>query len=160
MSNPAIASTYIKTRFTMRFHRYLSRGGKDIIFGHNGQFLVCSSIVYPLAIKFLKNCRHNCLFALNKYFFLAIVPVPYQMAKNKLPLVRRFQRAIICPQRTNIGEDIEVWPRSKVSVNGRIMSFSQKIEKKWDSIYFFFVPWRAFLVKPSCPSAVVAPALW
>ena len=50
--------------------------------------------------------------------FFVIGPAPIQMANNELPLMRRFQRAIVCPQQTKIGEDIEIRPSPKVSVNG------------------------------------------
>ena len=69
-----------------------------------------------------------CLFALNKYLFFVIVPAPYQMGKNDSRLVRQFQRAIVCPQRTKTGEGIEVWPSPKVAVPGQIIVIFTKIE--------------------------------
>ena len=65
------------------------------------------------------------------------------MAKNKLPLARPFQHAIICPQQTEIGEDIEVWPSPKVGVNGQIIVIFVKIDIfEIVSIYFLRPPKR------------------
>ena len=65
------------------------------------------------------------------------------MTKNEFPLVRRFKRAIICPQQTKIGEDIEVWPSPKVGVNGQIIVIFVKIDIfEIVSIYFLRPPKR------------------
>ena len=62
------------------------------------------------------------------------VSTPCQMTKNELPLVSRFQNAIICHQRTKIGEAIEVWSSPKVGVNDQIIViFAENFQ---DSIYF------------------------
>ena len=47
-------------------------------------------------------------FALDKYLFFVIVCAPFQVAKNKLSLVSRFQFSIVCHQQTPIGKAIEV----------------------------------------------------
>ena len=43
------------------------------------------------------------------------------MTKNKLTLVSRFQRAIVCRQGTKIGGAREDWPGQKLGVLGRVI---------------------------------------
>ena len=81
-----------------------------------------------------------CLFALNKFYFFVFVSASFQMAKKELPLVIRFQHAIICHQRIKIGKAVEVWSRPKVGVNGQIIVIFAKIENFRDIIYLFSSP--------------------
>ena len=78
------------------------------------------------------------------------------MAKIKLPLVRRFQCAIICSERTKIGEDIEVDQAQKWVLTAELWSFLQKSKISISVYDCFFVPQRAFLVKPFYPRTLVA----
>ena len=50
------------------------------------------------------------------------------MVKIELPLVRQFQRAIICLQQIKIGKAIELLPSPKVGLNDQIILIFAKIE--------------------------------
>ena len=80
----------------------------------------------------------------NNYFFV-IVLAPYQTAKSELSLVRRFQYEIVCHQRSNTGEAIEVLLSPKVGVNGRIIVIFTKIELFEIVFIYFLCPSKSFL---------------
>ena len=86
-------------------------------------------------------------------FCICFCPLP---DGKRLPLVRQFQRAIICHQRTQIGEAIEVLPSQNEAVPGEIIVIFAKIENFQDGIYFFFAPRRAFLLISSYSRTRVA----
>ena len=50
------------------------------------------------------------------------------MAKNKFPLVPRFQCTIVCHQQTNIDGAREDWPDQNLGVFGQIIVIFAKIE--------------------------------
>ena len=75
---------------------------------------------------------------------------PYQMAKKaNSPWFHNSNPTPFVTNEPKIGEAIEVWPCQEVGVLGQIIViFAKNQEKLRQYICVFFVPWRAFLMKP------------